>query len=393
MAPPLKRLRQTGDLRLTAEIDYAKLLHEAQVLEESSNFACCLSGDRRSVCAGSSAGVVTTWDLMAEGRPVAATWDAGVGAIYDMAVAGDVVVLGGDRGLGVAAAADVAGGGAPARRLAAAAAPFRNGATPPTAEVNGVALDGGAAWAGGGDGFVRRWDLNTGTCTHSTRAHGDMVLGVCLAREAGVLCSVSEDGTAAFVDGRAPGVARRLPADGTVAAAVRDADAASLPAGARGWCGAVHVDPTATWVTIAGGLDADAAARARRGAAAPPPGGWLATLHAPTGAVVRGGATPAAVRCMSADESTLITGGDEAAVSFWSLNAAQAGCAPRRRQRVDVPAVYALCVAHDLPDLLEDCGIADDDDLGAASVLFAAGAAPVVDVSSGETELFTLAQA
>ena len=158
MAPPLKRLRQTGDLRLTAEIDYAKLLHEAQVLEESSNFACCLSGDRRSVCAGSSAGVVTTWDLMAEGRPVAATWDAGVGAIYDMAVAGDVVVLGGDRGLGVAAAADVAGGGPPARRLAAAAAPFRNGATPPTAEVNGVALDGGAAWAGGGDGFVRRWD-------------------------------------------------------------------------------------------------------------------------------------------------------------------------------------------------------------------------------------------
>jgi hypothetical protein len=96
---------------------------------------------------------------------------------------------------------------------------------------------------------------------------------------------------------------------------------------------------------------------------------------------------------MSADESTLITGGDEAAVSFWSLNAAQAGCAPRRRQRVDVPAVYALCVAHDLPDLLEDCGIADDDDLGAVSVLFAAGAAPVVDVSSGETGLFTLAQA
>ncbi|KAH8097484.1 amylopectin binding protein [Aureococcus anophagefferens] len=209
--PPLKRLRQTGDLRLTAEIDYAKLLHAAQVLEESSNFACCLSGDRGSVCAGSSAGVVTTWDLMAEGRPVAATWDAGVGAIYDMAVNGDVVVLGGDRGLGVAAALDVAGGGR-RRRLAADAAPFRNGATPPTAEVNGVALDGG-------------------------------------------------------------------------------------------------------------------------------------------------------------------------------------GCAPRRRQRVDVPAVYALCVAHDLPDLLEDCGIADDDDLGAASVLFAAGAAPVVDVSSGETELFTLAQA
>ena len=45
-----------------------------------------------------------------------------------------------------------------------------------------------------------------------------------------------------------------------------------------------------------------------------PPGGWLATLHAPTGAVVRGGSTPAAVRCMSADESTLITGGDEAQV-------------------------------------------------------------------------------
>ena len=107
--PPLKRMKQTGDLRLTAEIDYAKLLHEAQVLEESSNFACCLSGDRGSVCAGSSAGVVTTWDLMAEGRPVAATWDAGVGAIYDMAVNGDVVVLGGDRGLGVAAAAAAVG--------------------------------------------------------------------------------------------------------------------------------------------------------------------------------------------------------------------------------------------------------------------------------------------
>ena len=72
MAPPLKRMKETRDLRLTAEIDYAKLLHEAQVVEEGSNFACCLSGDRGSVCAGSSAGVVTTWDLMAEGRPVAA---------------------------------------------------------------------------------------------------------------------------------------------------------------------------------------------------------------------------------------------------------------------------------------------------------------------------------
>ncbi|KAH8057823.1 amylopectin binding protein [Aureococcus anophagefferens] len=113
---------------------------------------------------------------------------------------------------------------------------------------------------------------------------------------------VSEDGTAAFVDGRAPAPlapARWRDRRG----AVRDADAASLPAGARGW---------------------------RRRA--------------------------------------------------------------RRRQRVDVPAVYALCVAHDLPDLLEDCGIADDDDLGAPAP-FAAGAAPVVDVSSGETELFTLAQA
>ncbi|KAH8044974.1 amylopectin binding protein [Aureococcus anophagefferens] len=255
-----------------------------------------------------------------------------------MAVNGDVVVLGGDRasasrpptrrraGAGAGAAAD--------------AAPFRNGATPPTAEVNGVALDGGAAWAGGGDGFARLWDLEGHMHTRLGGRHGRV---------------------------------RRRPRAGAAAparwrdrrAAACDADAASLPAGARGWCGAVHVDPTATWVTVAGGLDADAAAAPlapqRRA------GGWLATLHAPTGAVVRGGATPAAVRCMSADESTLITGGDEAAVSFWSPNAAQAGCAPRRRQRVDVPAVYALCVAHDLPDLLEDCGIADDDDLGASA--------------------------
>ena len=52
-----------------------------------------------------------------------------------------------------------------------------------------------------------------------------MVLGLCLAREAGVLCSVGEDGAAKFVDGRAPGVAKTLGAAGgrSVVESVRDA--------------------------------------------------------------------------------------------------------------------------------------------------------------------------
>ena len=215
------------------------------------------------------------------------------------------------------------------------------------------------------------------------------------------------DGAATFVDGRAPGVAKTLGAAGgrSVVEGVRDAYPGSLPRNARGWCGAVHVDPTATWVTVAGGLDFPPAQAARSGrapqkqqqrttAADGGGAGWLATLHAPTAAVARGGRTPAAVRCCATHESTLITGGDEPVVSFWSLrDAAQAECKPRRTQRVDLPAVYALCVADDLPGLLHGCGIVDDDDLGKAGVLFTAGAAPVVDVSSDETKLFNLTHA
>ena len=206
-----------------------------------------------------------------------------------------------------------------------------------------------------------------------------MVLALSLAEEAGVVATASEDGDACLVDFRQKdAVVKRFSG---VAATARTAAAAAGVAEGQGWCGAVHADPRANWVTIAGGVDGPTESI---GGGRESLGGWLATFYAPTGNLSRCFATKAPIRVLQPDATRglLLAGGDNADLLTLPLHDCSSTAAPRRI-RVPSPAIYSIAVG-DAPGRLLRANQLDGDDSGAPPVVLTAGPAPFVSVSAGD---------
>ncbi|KAJ1444592.1 quinon protein alcohol dehydrogenase-like superfamily [Pelagophyceae sp. CCMP2097] len=257
---------------------------------------------------------------------------------------------------------------------------LRNGAVAPLSECNALAWDGGRLWGGSGDGTISCWTLGESPrLVAHFAAHPEMVLSLAWAPAARTLASASEDGTVALWDGdslelktRIGPIAHILEAKGVIPAAAQ----------LRCWVGGVVVDDSARWVACAGGLEAKGEAPVAKS-----PGGWVATFHAATGALVRGTKTTAPCRCVAADGSELVVGGDDSTLRAWPLRDPHARSnEPARSVPLHARAAFSVFVSRPPAQTGEN----DDDDFGSSALIFAAGAAPLVDVCSESNHLFSL---
>jgi len=384
--------------------EYGRLLCEQQKVDNSSIFGCILGPDGRGddngvVAAGTSRGHVYAWDVATKVQISPAPcdvrqtcknpkpWDAKVGGIYAMALipgqTKPVLAVGGDRGVCLAAWEPESW---PAPRVHQSPIDDNpDGSRPPPPECNALAVHDARLVCGDGDGAVRRRDVETGKIVETCKAHADMVLALSLAEEAGVVATASEDGDACLVDFRQKdAVVKRFSG---VAATARTAAAAAGVAEGQGWCGAVHADPRANWVTIAGGVDGPTESI---GGGRESLGGWLATFYAPTGNLSRCFATKAPIRVLQPDATRglLLAGGDNADLLTLPLHDCSSTAAPRRI-RVPSPAIYSIAVG-DAPGRLLRANQLDGDDSGAPPVVLTAGPAPFVSVSAGDQYLHHL---
>lgn len=352
--------------------EYARQICEQRKVEESSVFGMCLHDD--VVALGTTFGKIFRLDM--SGRPIGEPQASQLGRVYALAVAGDaakpVLCAGGDKGVCFSNWAD----GSNATLHKSPATAYADGSFPPPPECNALIVEQGNATVlcGDGDGKVRRRDIETGKIMDEVQAHSDMVLALCHASEAHVTASCSEDGTCKLLDFREKAkVVKEFPG-------IDDAmkKALDLPS-EKHWCGAVHVDAHANWLSVGGGFEECES------------GGWFCTRYVQTGEICRSYKAPASIRVLHADErnNELLAGADEASVTAWNLRDPHVDeNKPRWRRKVDgLPAVYALLSA-DAPQALAGDDLAmRDDDFGADRVLFGAGAAPHCVVSAKDRVL------
>mmetsp|Transcript_3163 Transcript_3163/g.10482 ORF Transcript_3163/g.10482 Transcript_3163/m.10482 type:complete len:368 (-) Transcript_3163:121-1224(-) len=139
------------------------------------------------------------------------------------------------------------------RRVELPAKKLATGARLAVAEANATAWDGSTLWIGAGDGRLYAWDPATETLAAAANLqHDDMVLACDVTSS--LVTSASEDGAVKSYDPKAAKVLRTYD-------------------GVPGYCAALHVDPT--WITVAGGVDADVLTK--------PDTGFVASFHKGSG--------------------------------------------------------------------------------------------------------------
>ena len=356
--------------------EYARQICNQRKVEESSVFGMCLHDDVLAM--GTTFDQIFRLDM--HGRPIGEPQPSQLGRVYALAVAGDkqkpILCAGGDKGVAFSNWSD----GSHCRLHQSPATQYPDGSFPPPPECNALVVEAGGSTVlcGDGDGRIRRRDIETGKVMDEVQAHSDMILALCHASEAHVTASCSEDGTCKLLDLRdSAKVVKEIPGvDDALRKACKD-----LP-DEKHWCGAVHIDSHANWISLAGGFQECES------------GGWFCTRYAQTGEIVRSYKSTASVRCLEADErnNELLMASDCAFVTGWNLRDPHADKSkPRFRRKIDgLPAVYTL-IAADAPAALAQNADNDlamsDDDFGADRVLISAGAAPHAVVTAKDRVL------